>query len=76
MGIACQSIFTTTSQTLVLPPSPVGWRPENHLVLFLLVLAAELDLGEIHAAYPRGIRGGNKACPQHAAFRVLSGRSR
>jgi len=32
-------------QTLLLPPSPVDWLPENHLVFFLLDLAAELDLG-------------------------------
>lgn len=45
-------------QTLLLPPSPVDCLPENHLVFFLLDLAAELDLGEIHAYYrekdPRG----------------------
>ena len=45
-------------QTLLLPPSPVDWLPENHLVFFLLVLAAELDLEAIHAVYrqmdPRG----------------------
>ena len=39
---------------LLLPPSPVDWLPENHLVFFLL----ELDLGEIRAYYrqkdPRG----------------------
>lgn len=38
-------------QTLLLPASPVDWLPENHLVLFLLDLATELDLGEIHAYY-------------------------
>ena len=38
-------------QTLLLPPSPVDWLPQNHLVFFLLDLAAELDLGEIHAYY-------------------------
>ena len=45
-------------QTLLLPPSPIDWLPENHLVFFLLDLAAELDLDEIHAVYrekdPRG----------------------
>ncbi len=45
-------------QTLLFPPSPVEWLPENHLVFFLLDLAAELDLEEIHANYrqkdPRG----------------------
>ena len=45
-------------QTLLLPPSPVDWLPENHLVFFLLDLAAELDLEEIYAVYrqkdPRG----------------------
>jgi transposase len=45
-------------QTLLLPPSPVYWLPENHLVFFLLDLDAELDLGAIHAVYrhkdPRG----------------------
>jgi hypothetical protein len=48
-------------QTLLLPPSPVDWRPENHLVFFLLDLASELDLEEIHAVYrqkdPRGDEG-------------------
>ena len=38
-------------QTLLLPPSPVDWLPEHHLVFFLLDLAAELDLDEIHAVY-------------------------
>lgn len=45
-------------QTQLLPPSPVNWLPENHLVFFLLDLAAELDLEEIDAVYrqkdPRG----------------------
>jgi hypothetical protein len=45
-------------QTLLLPPSPVDWLPENHLVFFFLDLAGELDLEEIHAAFrqkdPRG----------------------
>ena len=45
-------------QMLLLPPSPVDWLPENHLVFFLLDLAAELDLEPIHAIYrqkdPRG----------------------
>lgn len=38
-------------QTLLLPPSPVDWLHQNQLVFFLLDLAAELDLGEIHAVY-------------------------
>jgi hypothetical protein len=29
---------------VLLPPSPVDWLPANHLVFFLLDLAAELDL--------------------------------
>lgn len=36
-------------QTLLLPPSPVDWLPQSHLVFFLLDLAAELDLSGIHA---------------------------
>jgi hypothetical protein len=36
-------------QTLLLPPSPVAWLPANQLVLFLLDLAAELDLSAIDA---------------------------
>lgn len=40
-------------QTLFLPPSPVDWLPENHLVFFLLDLAAELDLEAIDALYRR-----------------------
>ena len=38
-------------QTLLLPPSPVDWLPQNHLVFFLLDLAGELDLEAIHAVY-------------------------
>jgi len=38
-------------QTLLLHPSPVEWLPENHLVFFLLDLAAELDLSAIYAVY-------------------------
>jgi len=48
-------------QTLLLPPSPVDWLPENHLVFFLLDLAAELDLDEIHAYYHRKDPRGEKA---------------
>ena len=47
-------------QTLLLPPSPVEWLPVNHLVFFLLDLAAELDLSAIYAVYeardPRGVK--------------------
>lgn len=52
-------------QTLLLPPSPVEWLPENHLVFFLLdlaalELAAELDLSSINAVYeardPDGVK--------------------
>ena len=48
-------------QTLLLPPSPVDWLPENHLVFFLLDLAAELDLDAIHAVYRRKDPRGEKA---------------
>ena len=47
-------------QTLLLPPSPVEWLPENHLVFFLLDLASELDLSVIYEVYeardPRGVK--------------------
>jgi transposase len=48
-------------QTLLLPPSPMDWLPENHLVFFLLDLAAELDLDEIHAVYRQKDPRGEKA---------------
>ena len=48
-------------QTLLLPPSPVDWLPENHLVFFLLDLALELDLEEIHAVYRQKDPRGGKA---------------
>jgi len=48
-------------QTLLLPPSPVDWLPANHLVFFLLDLAAELDLSEIHAFYRQKDPRGEKA---------------
>jgi transposase len=48
-------------QTLLLPPSPVDWLPENHLVFFLLDLAAELDLSGIHAYYRQKDPRGEKA---------------
>ncbi|MBM5822928.1 MAG: IS1182 family transposase [Cyanobacteria bacterium K_Offshore_surface_m2_011] len=48
-------------QTLLLPPSPVDWLPENHLVFFLLDLAAELDLEAIHALYRQKDPRGEKA---------------
>jgi len=38
-------------QMLPLPPSPVDWLPENHLMFVLVDLAAELDLEAIHAVY-------------------------
>ena len=47
-------------QTLLLPPSPVDWLPENHLVFFLLDLAAELDLEAIHSYSGRKIRGARR----------------
>ena len=48
-------------QTLLLLPSPVDWLPENHLVFFLLDLAGELDLEEIHAVYLQKDSRGEKA---------------
>jgi len=48
-------------QTLLLPPSPVDWLPENHLVFFLLDLAAELDLEAIHSHYRQKDPRGEKA---------------
>ena len=48
-------------QTLLLPPSPMDWLPENHLVFFLLDLAAELDLEEILAFYRQKDPRGEKA---------------
>jgi transposase len=48
-------------QSLLFPPSPVDWLPENHLVFFLLDLAAELDLKEIHAGYRQKDSRGEKA---------------
>ena len=47
-------------QTLLLPPSPVEWPQEQHLVFFLLDLVAELDLSAIVAVVeqrdPRGVK--------------------
>ena len=60
-------------QTLLLLPSPVDWLPDNHLVFFLLDLAGELDLEEIHAVYWQQDPHGEKACWEDAAFRVLTG---
>ena len=37
-----------SEQTLLLSPSPVDWLPQKQLVVFLVDLAAELDLSEIH----------------------------
>ncbi len=48
-------------QTLLLLPSPVEWLPENHLVFFLLDLAAELDLSAIYAVYEARDSRGVKA---------------
>ncbi len=48
-------------QTLLFPPSPVEWLPENQLVFFLLDLAAELDLEAIHAVYRQRDPRGEKA---------------
>jgi hypothetical protein len=48
-------------QTLLLPPSPVGWLPANHRVFFLLDLDAELDLEEIYAVYRQKDPRGEKA---------------
>ena len=48
-------------QTLLLPPSQLDWLPENHLVFFLLDLAAELDLEAIHSHYRQKDPRGEKA---------------
>jgi transposase len=48
-------------QTLLLPPSPVDWLPQDHLVFFLLDLAAEVDLEEIYALYRQKDPSGEKA---------------
>ena len=48
-------------QTLLFPPSPVEWLPENHLVFFLLDLATELDLEAIHSVYRQKDPRGEKA---------------
>jgi len=48
-------------QMLLLPPSPVDWLPANHLVFFLLDLAAELDLEAIHAVCRQKDPRGEKA---------------
>jgi len=48
-------------QATLLQPSPVDWLPENHLVFFLLDLAGELDLEEIHAVYRQKDPQGEKA---------------
>jgi hypothetical protein len=49
-----------SEQTLLLPHSPVEWLPANHLMFFLLDLAAELDLSAIDAVYaamdPPGVK--------------------
>jgi transposase len=50
-----------TEQTLLLPPSPVDWLPEDHLVFFLLDLAAELELDAIYAVYRQKDLRGEKA---------------
>jgi hypothetical protein len=68
----------TTEQTLLLPPSPVDWLLENHLVFFLLILAAELDLEAIHAVYrqkdPRGEKADEPSEDGRAvALRLLRG---
>ena len=46
MGMSKPKAFRpwNLAQTLLLPPSPVEWQPANHLVFFLLDLAADLDL--------------------------------
>jgi len=39
-----------SEQTLLLPPSPLEWLREQHLVFFLQDPVAELDLSAIVAA--------------------------
>ena len=48
-------------QTLLLPPSPVDWLPENHLVFFLLDLVVELNFKAIHAVCRQKDPRGEKA---------------
>lgn len=62
MGISNPKTFHpwNPAQTLLLPPPPVEWLPEQHLVFFLLDLVAELNLNAIVAVYeqrdPRGVK--------------------
>ena len=59
-------------QTLLLPPSPVDWLPEHHLVFFLLDMAAELDLSAIYAVYEaRDPRGGKAYEPRMMVVLLL-----
>jgi hypothetical protein len=41
--------------TVLLPPSPVEWLPDQHLMFFLLDLVAELDQSAIVAVYEQRV---------------------
>ena len=44
-------------QSLLFPPSPMDWVPEDHLSRFILDVVATLDLSAIYAHYERESRG-------------------
>jgi hypothetical protein len=54
-------LFWQPGQTHLMPPSPIEWLPNNHLVFFLLDLPNELDFSAImapaRAKDPRGEKG-------------------
>ena len=44
-------------QSLMFPPSPLDWVPEEHLARFILDVVSQLDLSPLYAYYERELRG-------------------
>lgn len=61
-------------QSFLLPPSPLDWLPEDHLVYFLLDLVEELDLRGIeNAIQEKDARGNRPFDPQMMVALLLYG---
>jgi transposase len=58
-------------QTLLFPPSPRDWLPEEHLVWFILDLSGTLDLSLIEAAIQEKDPRGNRPYPPRMMVALL-----
>jgi transposase len=61
----------TPTQPYLLPPSPLEWLPEGHLVYFMLDVVEELDLSPIEDTYQAKDRRGTRPYAPHMMVALL-----